>query len=151
MVAEYVAKKYPREQAMFRVRLGSIPTAITHEGMTEQELSLLRVWNRWADAVVIEGKTMHIIEAKIRPKLGPLEQLELYGRLLKNTPELSMYSDYTVQKHFVYAVEDPVLNVMARERGILAEQFIPSWLPDYLNLLSRRERRATIQEAFEEG
>ena len=149
LVSEYVVKNYPNRPARFQVRLGSVHPSLRHKDMSEQELSLLRVWNRYADCIVLDGKKAIIIEGKIRPKLGPLEQLMLYEELYPHTPEYNEQRGYEIEKRFVYAVEDPVLNKIARSSGIIPQQFAPDWVPEYLSILSHRERRAPIQEVFE--
>ena len=144
MVAEYVAQAYPDAQAArFNVRLGTAPIADETLQLSSDEAAGLRVWSRWADAVVELEDRVVLVEAKIRPKMGPLEALLLYRVLLPSTPDLQLRGR-KVEMRFVYAVEDPVLNMIARELGIQVEKFEPSWLRDYLSILSPRERRAPL-------
>jgi hypothetical protein len=144
MVAEALQKFFPGLPASTRVRLGMPHPELIFEDLSPEEIAMLRVWNRWADAVVFAPDRTYIIEGKIRPRLGPTEALELYTRLFLNTEEYRDRWKLPVEKVFIYAVEDPVLVNMAREKGIRTIQYQPSWLPDYLRLLAPRERRASL-------
>lgn len=146
MVAEYVQKFYPGEHTITRVRLGAPHPDLLFDNIEPAEINLLKVYSRWADALVIKRDRVILIEAKIRPRLGPLEGLELYARLFKGDPEYAQYHKLPLEKHFVYAIEDPVLNAMARERGIRTIQYRPDWLGDYVDILQGRESRAPLTE-----
>lgn len=142
MVSEYVQARYPdAERVLLQVRLGSPPAELQAQTLSADESAALRVWSRWADAVVELEDRVVLVEAKIRPKMGPLEALLLYEVLLPNTPDLELRGR-RVEKRFVYAVEDPVLNLIARQLGILPELYVPAWLRQYLAILPPRERRA---------
>ncbi len=142
MVAEYVTRTFPDAQAKrYQVRLGAAPLELQGAKLTDSEAGALRVWSRWADAIVEYQDRVILIEAKIRPKMGPLEALLLYRVLLPSTPGLEL-GDRKVELRYVYAVEDPVLNMIARELGIAVDHYEPAWLRDYLSLMAPRERRA---------
>ena len=144
MAAEYVAARFPDAvAARLNVRLGAAPLELQGETLTASEAGALRVWSRWADAVVELEDRVVLIETKIRPKLGPLEALLLYEVLLPSTPGFSL-GGRSIEKRFVYAVEDPVLVYIARILGIIPEKYEPAWLREYLSILPPRERRAPL-------
>ena len=144
MVAEYVARTFPDAQAArMQVRLGAAPLELQGATLSDSEAGALRVWSRWADAVVEYPDRVILVEAKIRPKMGPIEGLLLYELLLPNTPGLELRGR-RVEKRFVYAVEDPVLVYIARQLGMQCELYEPPWLRDYLALMPPRERRAPL-------
>jgi len=143
MVVEWLTKTHPGDAWLTRVRLGSPTAGAPTPDMTLEERAATSMWRRWADALVILEDRLILIEAAIRPQPGKVAQLELYRRLLPHTPEFERYKDLKVELVLLYAIEDPALVLMARERGIRCVQYSPSWLPDYLEILTARERRGS--------
>jgi len=141
-VAEWVTQTWPAAIWKFRVDVGDLTPAMSATGLSAAELRKLGRSRRWVDAMVIEPRTVHLIEAKIRLEPGALEQLELYKELWPRTPEFAELVDRDLQLHLVYAVEDPVLTAIARRRGVQVHIYHPPWVDDYLALLQHRERRA---------
>ena len=141
MVAEWLAKTFPGDPYMTRVRLGTPRSSTPRQDMTPEELAMVGVWRRWADAVVILRDRILLIEAAIRPNPGKIGQLELYALLLPHTPEFFKYSALPVELCLLYAIEDPAVLFLARRKGIRCIEYKPSWLPDYMALLQPRERR----------
>jgi hypothetical protein len=152
MVSDFLRDKGLLMNAQIRVRLGVPHPELLFHGITAEELRMLRVWQRWADAVVALPDKLILIEAKIRPRMGPLEALQVYSRLLQEDPSYTPEQKRNIEKWFVYAVEDPVLNGLAREMGIVPIRYEWRGLEGYLKLLAARERRAPLsaRELFEE-
>jgi hypothetical protein len=144
LVSEFLAKHYANYQTLTRVRLGQVHPELHPELLEGAELRALGVWRRWADAIVIMPDRIVLIEASIRPFPGDVSQLELYERLLPLTPELEQHKAKPIEKLLVFALEDPVVVSMARERGIKVVYFRPKWVDEYLQLLYPRERRAPL-------
>jgi len=142
LVAEWATQTYPNANIRFRVSLGSLTPALQADGLTADELRMLGHSRRWVDAMIVEQNAVHLVEGKIRLSPGGLEQLELYRRLFPLTPELAHLQHITPTLHLVFAVEDPALSAIARERGVLVHTFHPPWVDDYLAQLLHRERRA---------
>ncbi len=142
LVAEWVVRTYPNAQVRFRVDVGDLKPALDATGLTAAELKRLGRSRRWVDAMVVEPRTVHLIEGKIRLSPGALEQLELYRMLFPLTPELAHLRDRTLELHLVFAVEDPMLSAIARQRGVKVHTYNPPWVSAYLAQLSARERRA---------
>ena len=145
MVSDYLAQFYPQATSLTRVRLGSIPPAELHPLLEEHEVRMLGVFRRWADAIVITNDAMILVEAAIRPEPGDISKLQLYKRLLVHTPELQAYLPRRVEMQLVYAIEDPVVVIMAREAGIRPVYFRTKAVENYMKLLYPRERRAPRQ------
>jgi hypothetical protein len=143
LVAEYLAQEYPDHETQTRVRLGTIRSEIGAENLEPAELRAMGVWRRWADAIVFMPDRLILIEAKIRPQPGDISQLEVYEGLVHKTPELAEHKGKPVEKVLLYALEDPIIADMARERGIKVTYFCPDWIDGYLRLLAPRERRAS--------
>lgn len=146
MVSDYMAQFFPTAYTLTRVKLGSIPATELHPLLEEHEVKMMGVFRRWADAIAITDDTIYLIEGAIRPHPGYISQLLLYRRLLEHTPELKPYWPRKVEMQLVYAIEDPVVLVMAREAGIKPIYFRPSYVEDYIKILYPRERRAPRSE-----
>jgi len=101
-------------------------------------------WRRWADAIVYPPPDLILIEAAIRPNPGKIGQLKLYALLLPHTPELTPYKTAKIRLVMLYAIEDPATTYLARQQGIEAVEYKPTWLPAYLRLLMPRERRGSL-------
>jgi len=124
-----------------RQRLGSYAPEEYEKILKPEELRILGLFRRWADAVYITEDTVYIIEAMIRADPKKIGQLELYLKLVPHTPELKPYlKGRKIQGVLLYCIEDPVMVAMAREKGFLCVKYVPEWLPDYLRLLLPRER-----------
>lgn len=143
MLSEFLAENYPGDDYRTRIRLGKIQPRIEGTFLTEEERLHLGVFRRWADALVIQPDRLILIEAKIRPQPGVISQLQLYKRLVPNTPELQRFLDRPLEMLLVYAIQDALLIEMAREAGIKCIHYRPEWIDEYIAELYPRERRAT--------
>jgi len=144
MVSEYLAKEYPDCETRTRVRVGSIHPDLKPDTLTEAERRAVGVWRRWADAIVFKADRLVLIEAAILPSPGDISQLELYEHLLPLTPEFAEHRHKRIEKVLLFALEDPVVMNMARERGIKVVYFCPKWIEEYMKILRPRERRAPL-------
>lgn len=142
LVSEYLAATYPDYETRTRVRVGSVHPELKPESLEPGELRAMGVWRRWADAVVFLKTKLVLIEAKIRPSPAAIAEIELYARLLPLTPELADHRGKPIEKTLLFALEDPVIVAMARERDIKVVYFRPKWVDEYLEVLYPRERRA---------
>lgn len=141
MISEFVVSRGFLQYAQFNVRLGRIHPELIPEDIKEEDLGILSVYRRWADCVIsLPDKTI-ILEAKIVSRLGALEALEIYKQLYLSSPEYIHRHSIPIELWFIYAVEDPVLNNLARQKGIIPIEYRPAWLPDYLAILRGRERQ----------
>jgi hypothetical protein len=144
LVSEYVAKYYPNSISLTRVRLGPTHPALILENISEEEKNMLTVWRRWADAIVITRNRLILIEGAILPDPGDVSKLILYEYLLKYTPELQQYLDRDIVKVLLLAIEDPVLEKIARAAGIQVVVFCPDWVREYIQSLAQRKQRAPL-------
>jgi len=132
-VSEFIAKYFPGRRFDTYVRLGSYPQPVSEERLEEPELALLRVRMRWADAVVYPPPDLIVVEGKLRPTeyLKGLSELELYLRLVPNTPHLQIYLPVAIRGILLTPIEDPALALLAREKGFQYLVFVPSFWPEY--------------------
>jgi len=147
LVAEWVARTYPDATWRTRVRLGSLSPQLGLEVRDEAEARLVHgAFARWADAVVELEDRLLLIEAKLVAHPVAVAQLELYARLIPYTPDFISLAPKPVESVLLYAVEDPLVVQMARERGIRSVQYHPSWVDEYLESLHRRHRTAPLPQ-----
>ena len=143
MLSEWLAKTQPGKRWLTRVRLGSPRSEVPFPTMSPEERTMIGVWRRWADAIILENDHVTLVEAAIRPQPGKISQLELYKMLLPQTPELEPWAKLPIEMILLYAIEDPATNALARQKGIRCIEYKPLWLDSYLQLLQPRERRGS--------
>ncbi|MGH7375866.1 MAG: hypothetical protein ACREKK_00420 [Candidatus Methylomirabilales bacterium] len=143
LVTEWVIRTFPQAQVVFRARLGAVDVTLADTQLTEPELRAVGVIRRFVDALVIEPERVHLVEAKLRSVPGALEQLDLYARLLPLTPEYQQVRDRPITRHLVWVIRDPVVEALARERGILVHEYHPAWVDEYLKQLTPRMQKGT--------
>ena len=141
MLSEWLVKTQKGKRWMTRVRLGSPRAEIPRPEMSIEERSMVGVWRRWADAIILEKDSVTIVEAAIRPQPGKISQLELYAMLFPQTPELAPWHGLPLTLLLLYSIEDPATILLARQKGILCVEYKPNWLPAYMEALMPRERR----------
>lgn len=150
MVGEWVSRTFPHSHWQTQVRLGRIQPRNPDGKFTSEEKRMLGLWRRRIDCIVYLPDRLLLVEAVLGAKPGKISVLKLYGKLVPQTPELAEYHHLPVQLVFLYAIEDPVLNVVAREEGILPIRFVPSFFDEWLETLAPRHRRAPLS-TFAEG
>jgi hypothetical protein len=117
---EWLMIKFPTALQWKRVRLGPIP---------DKDLgSLMKITLRWVDAVVFDGNTVFLIEAKLKSDLGAISQLKEYRMLFRDTPEFSILRDKPVEMILLIPFEWVDLINAAKREGIRVEIFKPAWL-----------------------
>ncbi len=152
LVTEWVTAAFPQAHVAYRVRLGAFDPSLADTALTDAQLRALGVFRRYVDALVLERDRVHLVEGKILSRPGALEQLELYARLFPLTPAYQAYRDLPLVQHLVVAVRDPVVEGMARERGVLFHEYHPAWVDEYLQQLRPRDRSPSLSGGlFEEG
>jgi len=123
LVYEWVGKEYPKALQWRRVRLG--PRLKGKEG------AMYGVIRRWADLVFKDDNTIYIVEAKIRPDVGALAQLELYCQLFPKTPEFSEFALLPIKLIFLTSIDDKEARRLAKDKGIDFVVYSPQWVKDY--------------------
>jgi len=129
LVNEYLIAHYPNDLQWRRVRVGPVPT--------KEDARYYGVMLRWADAIVKHDNTIVIIEAKIRPDLGAMSQIEEYIKLFGQTPEFSEYWDLMRKGLLLTCFDDLLIKQSCAERGIEYVVFKPVWINEYINKLLR--------------
>ncbi len=141
MISEWVAKTFPDVKYQTNVRLGVIQPRLPSGTYSADEAKALGLWRRRIDALVYLPDRLLLIEAVLRADPGKISILKLYERLVPLTPELAEYRALPIQKILLYAIEDPALNVLAKEEGILPIQYVPTFFEQWFNKLRQRDKR----------
>jgi len=144
LLGEWLSMRYPGRRVMQRVRVGSDHPALEIPGLSPSEQRMVVAWRRWADAIVFDNGTLVVVEATVLPKPGKISQLDLYIRLVPATPELAEYRDWPVRGLLLAAVDDPVMRLLAAERGYTIELYHPPWVDGYLLTLAPRRREGSL-------
>jgi len=120
LVNEWMAIEHPNDLQWKRVRLGPLPD--------KQLARMYMITLRWADAIFIKDNTVNIVEAKLKPELGAISQLEAYRDLFPQTPEFTAYKTSPIHLIYLCTRKDPVVERMCEERGIEYVIYAPKWL-----------------------
>jgi len=142
MVSEWVSRTFPDVRFSTNFRLGPIQPRAPDGTYSADELTIIGVWRRRVDTLVYLSDRLLLVEGVMRADPGKIAVLKLYEKLIPQTPELAEFSHLPIQKVLLYCIEDPVLNVLAAEEGILAIQYIPSFFDSWFNKLRGFEKRA---------
>ena len=113
----WLAKFHRTSLQWKRVRLG-VPA-------NPAEAKFFQVALRWADAIFIEDGFVNIVEAKLRPDLGALGQLEGYKDLFAVTPEFSRFVEWPIRMILLSPVLDVGIAEIAAKKNIIYEVFKP--------------------------
>lgn len=146
LVAEFITDFYPDNESRTHVHLGSLQPRLRGQFSGETDARLVGVFRRWADALVFLPDRTVLIEGKILPQPGVIAQLNLYARLLPNTPELEEHRNKLIEKLLLCAVEDPQVTQLAREENIRVVVYRPKWIDAYLDVLYKREKTPSQSE-----
>lgn len=141
LLAEYLASKYKNETVMYRVRLGQPPIWATPSIQGGAPDNIYKVYQRWADAIVITKTTLILIEAKIKPDPGVISQILLYDQLIPKTDTLQQYGKLRRENILLIAQHDSEVEDLARSHKITIEYFSPTWVIDYLKEIGKYSGR----------
>ena len=117
LLTKWLAKFHRTSPQWKRVRLG-IPA-------NPEEAKLYSVLLRWADAIFLEDGFANIVEAKLRPDLGTIGQLEGYKELFKVTPEFVAYEKWPIKMILLSPVLDLGIAEIASKKNITYEVWKP--------------------------
>ena len=141
LLAEWIREFYPNDRVKYRVRLGPYPYWAKPSIETGVSPEIYKIYQRWADAIIIRPNEIIIIEAKIKPDPGVISQINLYALLLPKTPELSEYKDRPIRKIVLLALRDVEVEELAERENIEIQYYAPNWVNDYLKEQRRYRER----------
>ena len=71
------------------------------------DANLLRVRNRWTDAIFVENGALNLVEAKINPDPGIFSQLIHYARKIRADPEFATFASSPLNLIALVYNDDP--------------------------------------------
>jgi hypothetical protein len=157
MVAEYLAKEYPKFSFITKVPLGKVDEALMAKEGYQRALGLTRPFRPEADAVVILPNYLVLVEAKVWNVVNGLAKLPLYKSLVPFTPELQQYLPREILMEIVVGWTNSNLEIMAREHGIAVKVYSPEWLKEVVEsqhkywtkeYQDRRQQRLQLREFY---
>ncbi len=109
---------------------------------------MLRVYMRWADAIVFSPTETIVIEGKLRGSEYPkaLGELEIYVALVPHTAEYAHLLASRVVGELLIPTPDPTVETLARRKGFRVVVWSPPWLSAYLDVIYARQRRGARPE-----
>ena len=113
LLVKWLAKFHRTDLQWRRVRLGQVAT--------KEEAKYYKVILRWADAVFVKDGEVYIVEAKLRPDLGVIGQLEGYKKLFPFTPEFTQYKNYNVRMILLSPFLDLNIAELCKDKDITYE------------------------------
>lgn len=113
LLVRWLAKFHRTDLQWRRVRLGEVAT--------KEEAKYYKVILRWCDAIFIKDGFVNIVEAKLRPSLGVIGQLQGYKKLFPVTPEFSQYKDWPVRMILLSSYLDLNIAELCRDKDIIYE------------------------------
>ena len=142
-VSEYVAATFPGRRAYFHQRLGTWPGPLTSEDLSDAERSLIRVYMRWADAVIPLEDQIIVVEGKLRASefLKGLGELLVYTQLIPHTEQFRAWRGSRVVGRLLIPILDPVVSAVAGRQGFQVAVFKPSFWEEFLDTIQGRQSR----------
>lgn len=141
LLSEWVAKNYPKDRVMFRVRLGRPPTWAMAAIAKGAPPEIYKIYQRWADAIIIRKKELILIEAKIKPDPGVISQINLYAQLIPKTEDLLDFKDLPIRKVILMAMRDLEIEELASDQEIEVIIYSPPWVTAYLKEIKKYRER----------
>jgi len=146
LISEWLANEFPTIPHILNVRLGAIRPAIEVEDLTPEELAMLGVKRRRADAIILFPAKNVLVECKIVPDIDVIARLELMRELVRLTPELGNRRKLPVECWILTAVDSPLFEAYAHAKDIRVFIYSPPWARRYIAELAGRKRRPPVLE-----
>ena len=133
-VSAYLATFHPEDRCKMHVLLGAYPEPPKGTVLNKTEQLTLGCMRKWADAIVIAKDKLTLIEGKliIHRYFEGLGQLQVYSRLVPQTPELQPYLDRPTECILLVPVEDPLVRTLCIENNIRMVIWRPLFVEEYL-------------------
>lgn len=92
LLSWWLATYHPAADIIMNARVGPVVTPSIATFPATADENLLRVRNRWTDAIYIEGGALNLVEAKIDPDPGIFSQLIHYARKIRADPTFAEFA-----------------------------------------------------------
>jgi hypothetical protein len=133
-VSAYLATFHPNDLCKTHVLLGAYPEPPRGTVLSKEKQLALGAMRKWADAIVISQDKLTLIEGKliIHRYFEGLGQLQVYRRIVPETPELQPYLDRPIESILLVPVEDPLVRTLCLENNIRMVIWRPAFVEEYL-------------------
>ena len=133
-VAEYIQNYWRGRMYFLHFKITGPPKPLLTEELEPEEIRMLKVYARWADAVILSPPTLYIVEAKLRVSdyLKALGELLYYRKVIRLNKEINWDEFKAVMGILVIPVDDPPLTSLARELGFRVDVYKPSFWEEFL-------------------
>jgi hypothetical protein len=122
----WLATHHAGASIAMNVRLGPTRPLLSYGAPGAGGDGILRLPNRWADAVYVENHQLNLVEAKIEADPGIFSQLIHYARLLRIDPSYAQYRAAPIRMTALVYHDDPSLAEEALWYGVNWEVHQPS-------------------------
>jgi hypothetical protein len=146
LVGEWLANTAADATVLVNVRVGPLPPALPQDGLSAEELRALGSWRRYADAIIVRGDRLTVLEASLVGNPGKLGQLLYYSRLVPRTPEHPEWANAPLSLLLLHALPDPSLDALCAELGVQVAVYNPPWVGQYLLTKLPRARRPSLSQ-----
>jgi hypothetical protein len=126
LLSWWLATYHPNADILMNVRIGPTVPAYADNGADNLPEGSLRVRNRWADAIYVEGGTPTIVEAKIDPDPGIFSQLIHYARKFRQDSQFAQFERAPLRLVALVYNDDPSVGQEAPFYGVKWEVYHPS-------------------------
>ena len=143
LLREWASVKFPGQTLPEQVRLGPTSASLSGVSVSPALERALRVWNWYADGLIVLPSEIQIIEAKVQSTPTAIGQVLFYARLVPSTPEMSINLHLPIVPVVLFAESDQAVTNFAHSLGCRVETYTPPWIADYLTQVQFR-RRSTL-------
>ena len=147
LLREWAALKYPGYWLREQVRLGPTQSSLVNVQVSPALEAALRVWNWYADGVLVAPGEVLVIEAKVQPTPAAVGQVLFYLELMASTPELTASLSLPFVPMVLFAESDSRVTRFAQAKGVRVEIYTPAWIADYLTQVQFRRRSTAVPGA----
>lgn len=118
LLSWWLATFHPDAAISMQVRLGPNRGAGGLGGLDDAQTLMLRVRNRWADAIFVENGDVYLVEAKLDPDPGIFSQLVHYARKFRTDPNYAAYATTPLRLVALVYHDDPSVAIEAPWYGV---------------------------------
>jgi hypothetical protein len=154
-IVDYIMARFPTRRVIFSCPLGQVPEKLIATFGQAKALKIGRGIRPEVDALVFDGHTLVLIEAKIKNWLNGIAKLPVYAGMVDDTPELAEYRGWPRRMILCLPFTSESVASAARAAGVEVDEFSTPDVASYLTELEKywtpeyRSRRAELLRARE--
>jgi hypothetical protein len=149
LLSEYLADRYKGAQWFVNLRIGATGLMPGVDPTDEGAIAMLRIRNRYADAIVVTPAELIVIEATMWKADAKVGQLQGYLLIVRQTPALAPFLGRPVVGELVTGQHDALAEALCRRNGLRYVHYEPAWIDDFYAAYPGRVRRASYIGAID--